>query len=152
MHLAQKEDFMAQVSKTTNPIKDNFYPIAAVIIVILGVFFAINSAKTNPGSTTQETPATASSSIETESAKPKTLAYRGQDGKTALELLKGAASIETSGEGAMAFVTTINDYKPDINKEFWALYVNGKQAEVGAGSLSTKGTDMIEWRLEQIKP
>lgn len=143
---------MAQVTKkSSNVVKDNFYPIVAVAIVILGIFFVINS---NTPSTTNnsETPTTESSNVATQSAKPRTLAYRGQEGKTALELLKGAVTIETQGEGEMAFVTTINGYKPDVTAEFWAFYVNDKQAEVGAGSYITKSTDMIEWRLEEIKP
>ena len=34
------------------------------------------------------------------------------------------------------------------DKEFWALYVNGKQAEVGAGTYIIKNNDTIEWRIE----
>ena len=140
---------MAQVKKETNSVRDNFYPVIAIIVVIVGVFLVINSPKTE--TVNNEAPATASSSISTDASKPKNLAYRGQDGKVALAILKEIAQIEITGEGQNAFVTSINGYKPDINKEFWALYVNGKQSEVGAGSLVTKNDDLIEWRLEGIE-
>ena len=53
------------------------------------------------------------------------------------------------GEKEMAFVTSINDRLADDSKhEFWAFYVNGKQAEVGAGSYIVKQGDTIEWKIE----
>ena len=142
---------MTQVTKkSSNVVKDNFYRIVAVAVVLLGIFFVINS---NKPTTTSENNASPSATLEsTQSGKPNTLAYRGQEGKTALAILKEVTQTETSGEGEMAFVVSINGYKPDVSKEFWAFYVNDKQAEVGAGSYATKSTDLIEWRLEEIKP
>lgn len=81
---------------------------------------------------------------------PSVVAYDGVEGKTALELLrvKDPAAV-TQGEGANAFVTKINGYEASASKkEFWAFYVNGKQAAVGAGSYITKSGDKIEWKIE----
>lgn len=70
-------------------------------------------------------------------------------GQTALDVLDQTARIEMKGEGENAFVTGINDITADESKhEFWALYVNGGQAEVGAGSYMLQSGDVIEWKLE----
>lgn len=70
--------------------------------------------------------------------------------KTALEFTKEKAKIVTKGESANAYVIEINGRKAnDLNKEFWAFYVNGKQAEVGAGSYRLKEGDKIKWKIEK---
>lgn len=73
-------------------------------------------------------------------------------GKTALDALKQTNKVEMDGTGANAFITGINGIKPNPDKkEFWAYYVNDKQAEVGAGSYILKEGDKIEWKLETYK-
>lgn len=68
---------------------------------------------------------------------------------TALQALQSIAQVKTQGEGKEAFIIAIDDRKADDSKkEFWAFYVNGKQAEIGAGSYSIKDGDSIEWRIE----
>lgn len=145
---------MAQVKKTADTMstpKNNLYLIAVAIALLVGAFIFFNPPQRDKTVNNPEfTGSTASSTIE-EASKPKTIAYRGQAGKTALELLKNAATIETQGEGTNAFVTSINGYKPDINKEFWSLFINGKPSEVGAGTYVTRSDDLIEWKLEEIK-
>ena len=75
--------------------------------------------------------------------------YDGEDGSTALDLLLEAdPSAEVSGEGENAFVTAIDGVAADPDSEFWALYVNGEMATVGAGSLDTTDEDEITWKLE----
>lgn len=70
--------------------------------------------------------------------------------KTALEFTKEKTKVVTKGEGVNAYVIEINGRKAnDLNKEFWAFYVNGKQAEVGAGSYQLEEGDKIEWKLEK---
>lgn len=71
------------------------------------------------------------------------------EGKTALDLLQKTTKIQTKGEGKNAFITEINGrHADDSKREFWAFYVNGKQAEVGAGSYVIKNNDEIEWKIE----
>lgn len=71
-------------------------------------------------------------------------------GKTALDLTKEKANIKTKGEGANAYVTEINGITAQVSKkEYWAFYVNGKMAEVGAGSYQLKEGDKIEWKIEK---
>lgn len=71
-------------------------------------------------------------------------------GATELDLLKHNAVIKTKGEGKNAFVLAINQREADMAKrEFWALYVNGKQAQVGAGSYVLKNGDRVKWQVEK---
>lgn len=70
--------------------------------------------------------------------------------KTALDLTKEKAKVVTKGEGANAYVTEINGQEAlNSKKEYWALYINGKLAEVGAGSYQLKDGDKIEWKIEK---
>ncbi|MCX6730907.1 MAG: DUF4430 domain-containing protein [Candidatus Roizmanbacteria bacterium] len=70
-------------------------------------------------------------------------------GSTALHLLSSTHQVVTKGQKENAFVTAIDGYTADTEKrEFWAFYVNGKQAEVGAGSYVIKNHDTIEWKIE----
>lgn len=81
-------------------------------------------------------------------ASPTVLSYHGATGQTALALLQKAATVQVKGTGANAYVTTINGYVASgAKKEFWALYINGKQADVGAGSLVTSDTDQLRWQI-----
>lgn len=119
--------------------------IAAVILVIAaiatGVYYS-QSIKTTAPITLNET------------VKPKlinnTLTYTGKDGVTALTLLQQNATIVTSGTGEMAYVTTINGVTANPTNQYWQLFLNGKSASVGAGSLVTKSTDTIKWELSSF--
>ncbi|AEG44548.1 DUF4430 domain-containing protein [Isoptericola variabilis] len=91
-----------------------------------------------------------SEGADTESAAPE-LTYAGQEGRTALELLLEAdPSATVEGEGEMAFVTGIGGVEAGEN-EFWALYVDGEPAQVGAGSLVTEDGQEITWKLEAFE-
>ena len=70
--------------------------------------------------------------------------------ETALDLTKEKAKVLTKGDGANAYVTEIDGrVAQDSKKEYWAFYVNGKLAQVGAGSYLLKEGDKIEWRIEK---
>jgi hypothetical protein len=78
-----------------------------------------------------------------------TLTYKGEDGKTALDLLKQHdPTAQTKGEGTNAYVTAIGGYTANADKhEYWEMFVNGQSSSVGAGSYTTKSTDTIEWKI-----
>ncbi len=78
------------------------------------------------------------------------LSYPGEDGKTALDLLlENDPDAQVEGEGEQAMVTGINGRTADDSKnEYWALYVDGEMAQVGAGSLETSDGQTITWKLE----
>jgi len=84
-------------------------------------------------------------------AQSSTISYKGVADKSALELLKSKYQVGTKQfSGLGEFVESINGVKPD-SKHFWAFYVNGKSATLGASSYVTKNSDTIEWRLDEIK-
>lgn len=84
------------------------------------------------------------------STNPMEFAYEGEGGKTALERLQEVAEeFEVAGSGANTYVTSINGLEADMSEnEFWALYVDGRAAQMGAGTLETKNGQLIEWKLE----
>jgi hypothetical protein len=81
----------------------------------------------------------------------QTVQYEGENGKTALQLLKDKYQVQTKEySGLGEFVEAIGGIKPD-SKHFWAFYINGKLSEVGANQYQTKNGDKIEWKLEEVK-
>jgi hypothetical protein len=84
-----------------------------------------------------------------ESNTPTFNAIKIESGKTALDLLSQTHQIKTKGEKENAFITTVdNRTANDARHEFWAFYVNGKQASVGAGSYHLQPGDKILWKIE----
>jgi hypothetical protein len=80
------------------------------------------------------------------------VSYEGKNDKTALELLKGAHTVETKDFSGMGeFVTSIDGVRVEDGKNFWAFYVGGAMASEGAGTYKTKDGEKIEWRLENIQ-
>lgn len=76
--------------------------------------------------------------------------YKVDGGKTALDLLNQNAKIISKGKGVSSYVISINGEEAlSENREYWAFYVNGKPAEVGAGSYKLKPGDKIEWKIEK---
>lgn len=141
-----------------NSIKKNAVVIVALLILILGSGFFV--ANQNNQTTKLETKQTNSSSTNQEKttislqvkADGNTKDYQVQNsvGKTALEVTKLAISdVKMTGEGANAFITSING-RVALNdkKEFWKLVINGKDAEVGAGSYTVKENDKISWEID----
>jgi hypothetical protein len=76
-------------------------------------------------------------------------AIESPDNWTALDQLVNTVSNKINGKGDNAFVSEINNYSTENKKEFWAFYINGKQATVGAGSYQLRNNDKIEWKIEK---
>lgn len=81
------------------------------------------------------------------SAPTTKLTYRGQDGQTALALLKKHARIQTKSSSLGDYVTAING-NDGGGKKYWIFYVNGKEAQVGPAAYVTHNSDVIQWRLQ----
>lgn len=73
--------------------------------------------------------------------------YQGEGGKTALELLKIHAEVETDQYDFGELVTSINGVASDGSK-YWTFYVNDQMASEGAGDYETEDSDVIEWKLQ----
>lgn len=121
-----------------------------VIVTIIGLIGVIYALTRQPvvAPTVQNTQNQENQTVQ---QVPKTtVQYQGVEGKTALELLRSSHNIETKEfTGIGEYVVSIDGLAPD-NQHFWAFYVNGSQAQVGAGQYITKNSDQIEWKLEEI--
>lgn len=73
--------------------------------------------------------------------------YNGQNGVDALTLLKKHAQVQAKHYSFGDLVTAINGSKGDGPK-YWTFYINGKEAQVGAGAYVTKSSDKLEWKLQ----
>jgi hypothetical protein len=117
-----------------------------VVIAAIAVALGVNS---NHAQVTKQKQVPAAVATASTSVAPQGVSYAGVEGKTALELLKEKdPNMVTKGEGANAYVTTINGYTAkDAKKEYWAFYVDGKLSDTGAGAYTTKAGDKIEWKI-----
>lgn len=108
--------------------------LAMVVVVALGgLFVAQRINAPDPPSQTQST----------------TVTYRGEDGQTALELLRAHATVETTTDPSFGeYVTSINGVASGTNGKYWLVFVNGQAATRGAGELTTTASDAVEWKLE----
>jgi hypothetical protein len=75
------------------------------------------------------------------------ISYDGQNGVNAFNLLKKYATVQTKHYSFGYFVKAINGVAGNGPK-YWTLFVNGKEANVGASAYITKSSDIITWRLE----
>lgn len=123
--------------------------VIAVIILLLGVIYGILNNKADAPTTQDNQVSNATTQQEVTSGP--VVSYSGQDGRTAMDILKTHYNVQTQSFGDMGdFVKSIDGVEPD-SKHFWALYVNGSMAQVGADQYITKSSDNIEWKLEEIK-
>ena len=118
--------------------------LSIIIVIILAVVGIFLYSSQDSDEKTSENPVPAQ--IQSDE-----ISYAGVDGKTALELLKSARDAKTSSFDNMGeFVISI-DGKVADGSHFWALYINGEMAQVGAGEYQTKNGETITWKLEEIK-
>ena len=80
----------------------------------------------------------------------KTISYDGQDGKTALDLLKASHDVKTEDSSVGVFVNSI-DGSANTSDTYWMFYVDGQLAPVGADQYQSKTSDKIEWRYEKLQ-
>lgn len=126
--------------------------IALLVVLTAGTAFVLNRQK--PEDKKSATAATSQNEQKPaeETQKPKAEAtpvvYDGQEGKTALELLKQNAEVVTKDSAYGPYVDSINSVQGGTDGKYWAFYVNGQMAQVGADAYQTKTGDKIEWKFE----
>jgi hypothetical protein len=74
------------------------------------------------------------------------LGYAGEEGRTALELLKSRARVRTSTSDLGELVEEINGVRSGEGYNL-IYFVNGAMAKTGAGNYVTRTGDRIEWKL-----
>lgn len=118
--------------------------VLGTLVVIGATLIGISVANDHSKQNTQVT--------QTQEKKQQDIiSYQGDDGRTALDILKASYNVETKTyDGIGEMVTGINGVTPD-SKHFWAFYVNGEQAQVGAGQYVTKSGDKVSWKLDAIQ-
>lgn len=77
-----------------------------------------------------------------------TVSYQGEEGKSALELLKINVDAVTKESSFGEYVDSINGIVGGTDGKYWLFYVNGEMAQIGAGEYITQTGDVIEWRFE----
>ena len=109
--------------------------ILAALILVFGLALIREGYQNKPASSVEQT---------------NQITYQGQDGKNALEILKSNYQVATSTSAGLGeFVNEIDGVKPGQN-QYWAFYVNGSLASVGADSYVTRSGDNITWKLESF--
>lgn len=69
--------------------------------------------------------------------------------ETAAGLLNKTVGAQTKGKGENTYVIAIGNVTADPSKkQYWAFYINGKLAIIGAGSYQLRPNDHIEWKIE----
>jgi hypothetical protein len=87
----------------------------------------------------------------TQHNQSQSIAYQGVTGKTALELLQQQHHVVTKTYKDFGDMVVSIDGRAADNNHFWSFYLNGHQAQVGAGAYQTKASDHISWKLEAIQ-
>ncbi len=72
--------------------------------------------------------------------------FRGEDGKTVLDLLREhAENVVTEGSGDEILVTAINGIEGGVEGRNWLYYVNEQAAVISAARMNTVDGDAVEW-------
>src|SRR3972149_9844105 len=99
-------------------LKTNILPLLVLAILITGVVGAVISQNASPRP-----------ELTIQQSQTVAISYRGEDGKTALELVKKHAKVETKSYSFGELVTAINS-NDGGGKKYWLYFVNGKEANV----------------------
>lgn len=122
-----------------------------VAIIILGAILIIGgSLLGNHVSQKQANKAVSGIENQFQPVVEKTIAYDGQDGKTALDILKASHDVKTEDSSTGSFVTSI-DGTVNTTDTYWMFYVNNELASVSSDQYQTKNSDKIEWRFEKLQ-
>jgi hypothetical protein len=79
------------------------------------------------------------------------VSYAGEDGKSALELLKQKARVKTQRFSFGELVVEINGVRSGKGYDF-LYYVNGGMVKMGAADYVTQTGEKIEWKLVGPRP
>lgn len=120
------------------------------IIILAGILIFGGSLLGSYASQKQAQKSVAGSQFEFQPVVEKTINYEGQNGKTALDLLRASHQVTSQDSSIGVFVTGIDDTQNQDNK-YWMFYVDGKLAALGADQYQTKDGDKIEWRYESLQ-
>lgn len=120
------------------------------IIILAGIVIFGGSLLGSYVSKKQVEKSVAGSQIQFNPVVEKTISYDGQNGKTALDLLKASHQVESQDSSIGIFVTGIDGIQNQDNK-YWMFYVDSKLASLGADQYVSHDGEKIEWRYESLE-
>ena len=119
------------------------------LVLVLGVLFTVSACSLfsvkDSGKTSLLVDEIEDKNLET---VPNTeyVYYKGENGKTVLELLENVSKIEKETVEGGVLVTSIDGVKgDDVNLKQWIYYVDGEEMKVLADQYVTKDGQEIEW-------
>ena len=112
--------------------------ILPVFILVFGAGVAIWSHGVNPDHVQV---------VKNSQSQTTEISYKGETGKGALTLLKTHAQVQVKHYSFGDLVVSINGSAGNGPK-YWTFYINGKEAQVGAGAYITKNNDTLSWKLQ----
>ena len=125
------------MGRVSLPVKTKLISVIVPLVIIsAGIVGALTSQNAAPKPL-----------ITTQNSQTTDVKYKGIEGQNALELLKKYATVQTKHYSFGDLVTSINGTEGNGPK-YWSFYINGKLSDVGAGSYTTRASDMIEWKLQ----
>lgn len=74
----------------------------------------------------------------------------GSNGKSVLDILKQAHSVETVNQGSLGIYVRSIDGIESTKRALWLFYVDGALGEKSADKTVTTPTQIIEWKYEPI--
>ena len=86
----------------------------------------------------------------TQATHQTVVTYHGIRGVNALTVLKLYHRVQTKTYSGFGEEVIGIDGVAANSKHYWAFYINGKLAQVGAGSYVTKASDTLTWKLEAL--
>ena len=121
-----------------------------VAIIIVGAILVIGGSLLGNWVSQKQAEKSIAGTFNFQPVVEKVISYEGQDGKTALELLKEGRDVKTEESSIGVFVTGIDDTE-NTNEKFWMFYVDDQLAPLGADQYKTKAGEKIEWRFEKLQ-
>ncbi|TSC92625.1 MAG: hypothetical protein CEN89_555 [Candidatus Berkelbacteria bacterium Licking1014_7] len=151
--------------------KNSTFVSTVVIIIALGLILTYGSFFTNLNSSNNQPAQNNSQTTENDNeilqpeitpidkskdesapiAKTNTYSYQGEEGKTAMQILKEKYTVETKSFDFGEMVQSINAVAAEENKNYWAFKVNGVLSMQGADAYQTQPTDEISWELTPLE-
>lgn len=131
--------------------KQSIITIAIAAILVLGggagaFYLAQNNGSSNQSEQTQKTNDSTNKTVNFV-FENNVLTFNGKDGVTAETILKDYPEVVMSGEGEMAYITSVNGIVPNPDNEFWSFNINGEPSMVGVGSYVSKDSDIMTLQI-----
>lgn len=125
------------------------YAVMAVVALVMIV--TVIGAQFNWAEHTASTDIAQSNTSASKSQADR-IEYKGEAGKTALALLKEAASgVVTQSSSYGEYVESVGTLTGSAGGKYWTLYIDGVMSTVGADAYVAHGGEVITWKFEKLQ-